>query len=248
MTYQTNCTLPEEILEQIAEEGMDAIPEMIRLLVNEAMRLNLGIRRRLAPLLDNDRRKIELLNVVLFSLPGSPILYYGDEIAMGDNIWLFDRNGVRTPMQWEDAPNGGFSDAKETYAPVIDDEHFGYSQVNVENALADEDSLWHWTQQLIAMRKEHPALSRGGYEFIETDNPAVLAILRKCHSETILALANFSDEAQVARLPLPNYADHEKMELFSHIPHGYARDEMHRTLLEPYEYQWLRMVPCAKEK
>ncbi|MEE4195947.1 MAG: maltose alpha-D-glucosyltransferase [Anaerolineae bacterium] len=228
----------ELTLEMVTEEDRQWMWEQYA--PEERMRLNLGIRRRMAPLLDNDRRKLELLNVVLFSLPGSPILYYGDEIGMGDNIWLFDRNGVRTPMQWEDAPNAGFSAAKETYAPVIDDANYGYSKVNVDNALADEHSLWHWTKQLIAMRKEHPAFSRGSYEFIETDNPAVLALLRKSEEETILALANFSDQEQVAKIPLPDYAAHEKIELFSQIPHG-CKEEVHRTLLEPYEYQWLLM-------
>lgn len=236
----------ELTLEMVTEEERQWMWEQYA--PEKRMRLNLGIRRRLAPLLDNDRRRIELLNVVLFSLPGSPILYYGDEIGMGDNIWLFDRNGVRTPMQWKDAPNGGFSAAAETYAPVIDDEEYGYQTVNVENALANECSLWHWTQHLIAMRKAHPVLSRGTYTFVPTDNPAVLAILRESEEEVILALANFSDEAQVARLHLPQYAENEKKELFSHMPHGCARDEMHRTLMEPYEYQWLLMVPNGKDQ
>ncbi|NSW52795.1 MAG: maltose alpha-D-glucosyltransferase [Anaerolineae bacterium] len=207
----------------------------------ERMRLNLGIRRRLFPLLDNDRRKVELLHAVLFALPGSPILYYGDEIGMGDNIWLFDRNGVRTPMQWSNTTHAGFSDADETYAPVIDDSEYGYCTVNVENALADRDSIWYWMEHLIALRKAHTAFSRGTYSFVETDNPAVLAILRVDDRESILALANFSDCEQAVRINLPEYKASEKIELFSSIPQGFSEDEYHRTLLGPYEYQWLLM-------
>ena len=133
------------------------------------MRLNLGIRRRLAPLFDGDRRKIELANALLFALPGSPFLYYGDEIGMGDNIWLDDRAGMRTPLQWDDGPNAGFSTAAPTllYLPLIDDERFGYQRVNVRAQRADAGSLWHTLRKLLSVRKEHLAFGLGSFEFLE---------------------------------------------------------------------------------
>ena len=144
------------------------------------MRLNLGIRRRLAPLLDGDRRKIELANALLFALPGSPFLYYGDEIGMGDNIWLNDRDGVRTPMQWDSSPNAGFSTAPadRLYAPVVDDAVFGCQRVNVAALRADVGSLWHTLRKLLSVRQEHPAFGQGSYEFLECENRSILSVLR----------------------------------------------------------------------
>lgn len=232
----------ELTLEMVTEEERQWMWEQYA--PEDRMRLNLGIRRRLSPLLENDRRKLELMNVMLFSLPGSPILYYGDEIGMGDNIWLFDRNGVRTPMQWNTEKNAGFSSAEETYVAVIDDQKYGYQIVNVENSLADESSLWHWSKHLIALRKAHPAFSRGSYTFLETGNSSVLAILREYEGEVILVLGNFSDQEQVVKVRMPEYWSCEKLELFTEIPHGFSGDEFHRSLLEPYEYQWLLIKQC----
>ncbi len=163
------------------------------------MRLNLGIRRRLAPLLEGDSRKIELANALLFAMPGSPILYYGDEIGMGDNIWLDDRDGVRTPMQWNGEPKVGFSNAplEKFYAPPIDDPRFGYRQVNVEASLADPASLWHTLQHLISVRKSLPVLSHGQSRLLEVDNRAVLAVMRSLGTEKVLALHNLSAQAQM---------------------------------------------------
>ena len=234
----------ELTLEMVTEEERQWMWEQYA--PDDRMRLNLGIRRRLSPLLENDRRKLELMNVMLFSLPGSPILYYGDEIGMGDNIWLFDRNGVRTPMQWNTKKNAGFSSAEETYVPVIDDQDYGYQAVNVEDRMADESSLWHWSKHLIALRKAHPAFSRGSYVFLETENSSVLAILRECGDEVILVLGNFSDQEQVVRVHMPEYWGCEKLELFTGISHGFSGDEFHRSLLGPYEYQWLLVKPCEK--
>ena len=234
----------ELTLEMVTEEERQWMWEQYA--PEKRMRLNLGIRRRLSPLLENDRRKLELMNVMLFSLPGSPILYYGDEIGMGDNIWLFDRNGVRTPMQWNTEKNAGFSSAEETYVPVIDDQEYGYQAVNVENRMVDESSIWHWSKQLITLRKAHPAFSRGSYTFLETENSSVLAILRKYEDEVILVLGNFSDQEQVVKVRTPEYLGCEKLELFTEIPHGFSGDEFHRSLLGAYEYQWLLVKPCEK--
>ena len=162
------------------------------------MRLNLGIRRRLAPLLDGDPRRIELASALIFALPGSPILYYGDEIGMGDNIWLDDRDGVRTPMQWTGNPGTGFSSAPRDrfYAPPIDDERYGYQKVNVAAQLADPTSLLHRLQRLIALRKILPVLSHGRSEFLEPGSQAALAILRTMGDERVLALYNLSSRPQ----------------------------------------------------
>ena len=168
------------------------------------MRLNLGIRRRLAPLLDNDRRKIELAYSLLFTLPGSPIIYYGDEIGMGDNIWLPDRNGVRTPMQWDASSGAGFSAAppEKFYAPLIDASPYHPLNVNVADQRADAGSLYHRIRQMIAIRKEYLAFGAGELIWAETDPPAVAAYWRVCPRATILVLNNLSSHAQTVSLPL----------------------------------------------
>ena len=145
------------------------------------MRINVGIRRRLAPLVENSRRRIELLNTLLFSLPGTPILYYGDEIGMGDNIYLGDRNGVRTPMQWTGDRNGGFSraDPARLFAPPIMDPVYGYQSINVEAQERYPFSLLNWMKRLIAMRKQHRVFGRGSLEFVGCSNRKVLAYLRR---------------------------------------------------------------------
>ncbi len=149
-------------------------------------RINLGIRRRLAPLLGNDRRRIELMNGLLFSLPGTPVLYYGDEIGMGDNIYLGDRNGVRTPMQWSADRNAGFSRAnpQQLYLPVIIDPEYHYEAVNVEAQQGNPHSLLWWMKRLIALRKRHQAFGRGTLEFLHPENRQVLAFLRRYEEET----------------------------------------------------------------
>jgi len=159
------------------------------------MRLNLGIRRRLAPLLDNDRRKIKLAHSLLFTLPGSPILYYGDEIGMGDNIWLEDRNGVRTAMHWKAEPTGGFSEApiESLYAPIIDDQAFSPWRVNVETQRADPDSLWNAIRHMIATRKNHREFGRGDFEWLNFQNSSIAAFKRTYQGESILAIHNLSD-------------------------------------------------------
>jgi maltose alpha-D-glucosyltransferase/alpha-amylase len=205
------------------------------------MRLNLGIRRRLAPLLANDRARIELANSLLFSLPGSPVIYYGDEIGMGDNIWLDDRDGVRTPMQWSAAPNAGFSTASPSalYSPVIDDEVYGYRVINVEAQRADPGSLLNRLRQMIRVRKAQPALSRGDVRFLDVDPPGVLAFLRTHGDTPILSLNNLSSEPHTVDLDLSGWRGIRPADLFtgeSLAPIGAAA---YRLDLDRYHYRWL---------
>jgi maltose alpha-D-glucosyltransferase/alpha-amylase len=207
------------------------------------MRLNLGIRRRLAPLLGNDRARIELANSLLFTLPGAPVIYYGDEIGMGDNIWLDDRNGVRTPMQWSAGTNAGFSTAApdELYAPVIDDEVHGYRQVNVEAEQADPTSLYHLMQHMIQVRKEQPALGRGDVRFLEGIDPAVLAFLRTHQGETILAAHNLASEPRSFHLDLEAQAGARPVDLLTgeHLPA--IGSAPYPLTLPGYGYRWLHL-------
>ncbi len=166
------------------------------------MRLNLGIRRRLAPLLDRDKRKWFLLNAMFLSLPGAPIIYYGDEIGMGDNIWLEDRHGCRTPMQWDDTVNAGFSSHLETYQPVLAE----YPQVNVAAQEDETDSYLNLTRFLIRMRQGQAALRRGEMAWVETGSTAVLAFTRHFENETVLCLFNLSDQPQPTAVTLPNFS------------------------------------------
>jgi maltose alpha-D-glucosyltransferase/alpha-amylase len=168
----------------------------------DRMRLNLGIRRRLTPLAANDPRRWRILNALLMSLPGTPIIYYGDEIGMGDNIWLPDRHGCRTPMQWSDAPNGGFSDAAETYLPVIDDPVYGYQRVNVAAQENDPTSFLAQTRALVAARQSQPALQQGELEFVAAGGTAVLAFWRILGENRVLCVYNLSGEGVAAVLPI----------------------------------------------
>ncbi len=197
------------------------------------MRLNLGIRRRLAPLLGGDRRKIELLNSLLFTLPGSPIIYYGDEIGMGDDIWLKDRDGVRTPMQWDAGPNAGFSSADPgtLYAKPIEDETFGYAKVNVAVQQVDPQSLWHTIRGMIAVRKAHPAFGRGDLEFINTPVPALLAFYRSYQGDRILALHNLSAS--------PHIFDLQSINLSSASDLLTGAEFRNAIRLSPFQYLWL---------
>jgi maltose alpha-D-glucosyltransferase / alpha-amylase len=205
------------------------------------MRLNLGIRRRLAPLLDNDRRKIELANSLLFTAPGSPIIYYGDEIGMGDNIYLPDRNGVRTPMQWSNEPNAGFSTAQPDmlYAPLILEHPFGAQWVNVADQRVDPGSLWHTLQRMIAARKAHPTFGWGDFTWQETGSPAVVAYWRNHLTERLLILNNLSSRAQSLIIELHTGESSEFTDILAGDktlpPHGGKLE----VTLQPYEYRWL---------
>jgi len=196
------------------------------------MKLNLGIRRRLAPLLDNDRRKIELINSLLFTLPGSPIIYYGDEIGMGDNIDLRDRNGVRTPMQWDDSPNGGFTTGNP-FTDFVKGE-LDYHHLNVAKQLADQNSLFHAISKMIQVRKQHHAFGRGNMEWVLTDNPSLAIYTRKYQDETLLIINNLSDSAQA--ISLPKDVQSIYTDLLSN-----AQEQIGSTLkLQPYTYRWLK--------
>lgn len=211
-----------------------------------AMRLNLGIRRRLAPLLENNLSKIKLANCVMFTLPGAPIIYYGDEIGMGDNTALFDRNGLRTPMQWDDTTNAGFSDAppESLYLPVIDDPEFGYQTCNVAVQRADPDSLLNWMRRTIRIRKQHPAFARGTLEFIDTPDPALLAFIREYETETIVVIHNFGAGSNRVALPLGRYAGEVPVDLLTlEQPYPTIGEEAYQVDLGPYQSIWLRLAP-----
>jgi maltose alpha-D-glucosyltransferase / alpha-amylase len=196
------------------------------------MKLNLGIRRRLAPLLDNDRRKIELINSLLFTLPGSPIIYYGDEIGMGDNIDLPDRNGVRTPMQWDDSLNGGFTTGNP-FTDFVKGE-LDYHHLNVAQQLADQNSLFHAISKMIQLRKQQYAFGRGSMEWVLTNNPALAIYTRKYHNERLLIINNLSDTTQT--ISLPDDVQSIYTDLFTNI-----QEQLGSMLqLQPYAYRWLK--------
>src|SRR5213075_677235 len=179
-------------------------------------RINLGIRRRLAPLMQNDPDRIKLMNSLLLSMPGSPVVYYGDEIGMGDNMYLGDRNGVRTPMQWSPDRNAGFSktNPQRLILPVIIDPEYHYESLNVESQQNNPSSLLWWTKRLIALRKRFKAFGRGSVEFLQPDNPRVLAFLRREGDELILVVANLCRFVQYAQLDLSRLAGMLPVELF----------------------------------
>ncbi|MGH7861149.1 MAG: maltose alpha-D-glucosyltransferase, partial [Candidatus Dormibacteraceae bacterium] len=203
-------------------------------------RINLGIRRRLAPLLDNNRRRIELMNGLLFSLPGTPVIYYGDEIGMGDNIYLGDRNGVRTPMQWSPDRNAGFSQAnpQKLYLPVVAGGEYHYETVNVESQLANPSSLLSWTRRLIRLRKTHLAFSRGSVEILQPSNRRVLAFVRQYEGQRILVVANLSRFAQQAQLDLSRWQGLVPFELFGESPFSAIGSDPYQMTLGPHEFFW----------
>jgi maltose alpha-D-glucosyltransferase/alpha-amylase len=180
------------------------------------MKINVGIRRRLAPLLDNGRDEIELLTAILFSLPGSPVLYYGDEIAMGDNVFLGDRDGVRTPMQWTPDRNGGFSraDFAQLYAPPLMDPVYGFQAVNVEAELRTPTSLLRWMHRFIELRKEHPVFGLGSYEPIRASNNQIFALIRRYQDDLVLCVHNMARTAQFAELDLSELEGYHPVEMF----------------------------------
>jgi len=216
------------------------------------MRVNVGIRRRLAPLVDNNRRRIELLNSILFSFPGTPILYYGDEIGMGDNIYLGDRNGVRTPMQWTSDRNAGFSkcDPARLYFPVIMDPIYGYQVVNVEAQQSDQSSLLHWTRNMIALRKLFQVFGRGSLTFLNPTNRKILAYLRDMDRgdgthETVLCVANLSRFAQPVELDLSGYAGLEPVEMLGYVPFPAIGTVPYSLAVAPYSFLWLELQQPA---
>ena len=209
----------------------------------KAMRLNLGIRRRLAPLLDNDRRRIELMNGMLMSMPGTPIIYYGDEIGMGDNINLGDRNGVRTPMQWDGGWNGGFStaDPEALYSPLMLNPVYGFQAVNVQSQKRFDHSLLAWMKRLIKIRKSTAVFGRGSIQFLYPANHRVLAYVRKLGNETILVVNNLSSSAQAVELDLKAYKGNILVEMFGRNVFPRIGELPYLLTMGPYQFYWFKI-------
>jgi maltose alpha-D-glucosyltransferase/alpha-amylase len=214
------------------------------------MRINMGIRRRLAPLMESGRRQIELMNALLMSMPGTPIIYYGDEIGMGDNIYLGDRNGVRTPMQWSADRNAGFSEAETAalFSPLIVDPPYGYHTVNVAAQERTPTSLLRWTRRLVAVRQEYQAFGRGTWEAINSANRRVLVFLRRYRDETILCVNNLSRFAQYVELDLHEFANCVPLELWSKGCFPPIRDVPYVLSLGPHNFLWFRILSPEKAK
>jgi maltose alpha-D-glucosyltransferase / alpha-amylase len=231
----------ELTLEMVTDMERDYMYDMYA--ASKSMRLNLGIRRRLAPLLNNDRRRIELMNGMLMSLPGTPIIYYGDEIGMGDNILLGDRNGVRTPMQWNGGWNAGFSIAEpqRLYAPLIQDPVYGYPAVNVAAQKESEHSLLHWMRRIITVRRSTAVFGRGSIEFLYPANHRILAYLRRQGKETVLVVNNLSGTAQAVELDLRRYKGNILIEMFGNNIFPRVGDLPYLLTLGPYQFYWFRL-------
>ncbi|HSL68590.1 MAG TPA: maltose alpha-D-glucosyltransferase, partial [Longimicrobiales bacterium] len=235
----------ELTLEMVTDEERDY---MYRVYARDPKaRINLGIRRRLAPLLGNDRRTIELMNCLLFSLPGTPVLYYGDEIGMGDNIYLGDRNGVRTPMQWSGDRNAGFSRAnpQQLFLPAIIDPEYHFGTVNVEAQQANPNSLLWWMKRLIALRKRYQAFGRGTIEFLYPENRKVLAFLRRYQDEDILVVVNLSRLVQYVDLDLRAFEGSVPVELFGSTEFPRLGQQPFFLTLGPHAFYWFALEPVA---
>src|SRR5258707_683931 len=231
----------ELTVEMITDEERDY---MYSVYANDPqMRINGGIRRRLAPLVENSRRRVELLNVLLFSLPGTPVVYYGDEIGMGDNIYLGDRNGVRTPMQWSSDRNGGFSraDPARLFAPPIQDPVYGFQAINVEAQERYPFSLLNWMKRMVTLRRQHPVFGRGSIEFLGCPNRKVLAFLRRHDHETILVVVNLSRNVQPAALDLVAFAGLMPIEMHGLTEFPRVGDQPYFLTLGPYASYWFSM-------
>ena len=231
----------ELTLEMVTDEERD---HMYRVYARDPRsRLNLGIRRRLAPLLGNDRRKIELMNTLLFSLPGTPVLYYGDEIGMGDNYYLGDRDGVRTPMQWSADRNAGFSRSgpHQLYLPVIIDPEYHFEALNVETQSKNPSSLLWWMKRLISIRKHYRPLSRGDLRFLFPENPRVLAFTRTFEDQILLVVTNLSRFHQVVELDISEYSSYAPREVFSQNRFPDIGEDPYRLTLGPYGFLWLTL-------
>jgi maltose alpha-D-glucosyltransferase/alpha-amylase len=237
----------ELTLEMVTDEERDY---MYRVYAQDRQaRINLGIRRRLAPLLGNHRRKIELMNGLLFSLPGTPVLYYGDEIGMGDNIYLGDRNGVRTPMQWSADRNAGFSRAnpQRLFLPVIIDPEYHYETVNVEAHQANPHSLLWWMKRLIALRRRYKAFGHGSIEFLQPDNRKVLVFVRRYQNETILIIANLSRFVQAVEIDLSEFKGMMPVEMFGRIEFPPIGELPYFITLGPHSFYWFTIEPVRSE-
>jgi len=231
----------ELTLEMVSDDERDYM--YLAYSADPRMRINIGIRRRLAPLLDNNRRRIELLNSILFSFPGTPILYYGDEIGMGDNIYLGDRNGVRTPMQWSPDRNAGFSRANpaKLYSPVIMDPVWGYEAINVEAQQNDASSLLNWMRNMIALRKLFQVFGRGSLRFLDASNRKILAYIRQYQDETVLCVANLSRFAQPVQLDLSGMEGMTPVEMLGYVDFPPITKAPYSLTLGPYGFLWLEI-------
>lgn len=235
----------ELTLEMVTDEERDYMYKMYT--KDPQAKINVGIRHRLAPLLENNRNKIELMNVLLFSLPGTPVIYYGDEIGMGDNFYLGDRDGVRTPMQWSADRNAGFSEANphKLYLPVIIDPEYKYEAVNVESQQMNSSSLLWWMKRVIAMRKKFKAFGRGDINFLSPTNAKIIAYTRTYEEEDILVLANLSRFSQAAELDLEAYEGYTPVEVFSHNKFPKVTEDPYLFTMAPHGYYWFLL---EKEK
>ncbi|MGE3508469.1 MAG: maltose alpha-D-glucosyltransferase [Vicinamibacterales bacterium] len=231
----------ELTLEMVADDERDYM--YLAYTADPEARLNLGIRRRLAPLLGNDRRRIELLTAILFSLPGTPIIYYGDEIGMGDNILLGDRHGVRTPMQWSRGTNAGFSSAPPELlvTPVIEDPVYSYLAVNVAAQEADSASLLHWMKNMVALRKLFRVFGRGTLELLQPENRRVIAHIRRHEQDVILCVANLSRLPQPVALDLREFAGATPVEMLGYTAFPSVGDGPYQLTLGAYGYYWFEL-------
>ena len=208
------------------------------------MKVNIGIRRRLMPLLDNDRRVAELFHALLFSLPGSPVLYYGDEIGMGDNVYLGDRDGVRTPMQWSPDRNAGFSSADfaQLYLPPLMDPVYGFQAVNVEAQMRDPSSMLQWVRRTLQVRKQHPVFGQGSFEVLGAENPSVFAFVRELDGDVLLCIFNLSRFAQPCELQLGKYEGYVPHELLGRVPFPRVGELPYFVTLAPYGWFWFQLT------
>jgi maltose alpha-D-glucosyltransferase / alpha-amylase len=231
----------ELTLEMVADEERDYLYNEYA--KDRRMRLNLGIRRRLAPLLDNSRLRIKLLHSLLFSLPGSPFIYYGDEIGMGDNIYLGDRDGVRTPMQWSADRNAGFSQAdfERLYFPVISNPVYGYQSVNVESQRRYDSSLLHWMRQIIQLRKRHHVFGRGSMAFVKPENRKIFAFVRHYGDEVVLCIFNLSQYAQPVELDLHEYNGMMPVEMLGGTPFPQINERPYQLAFSPFGFYWFKL-------
>jgi maltose alpha-D-glucosyltransferase / alpha-amylase len=236
----------ELTLEMVTDEERDY---MYRVYASDPQaRINVGIRRRLAPLLGNNRREIELMNGLLLSLPGTPVLYYGDEIGMGDNMYLGDRNGVRTPMQWSGDRNAGFSEAnpQRLYFPVVTDPEYHYETVNVAVQRENPNSLWWWTKRALALRRATPELSMGKIEFVHNENPKVLTFLRTLGEKAVLVVVNLSRHVQPVEVDLGRFEGVEPVELFGRTSFPEIGSNPYSLTIGPHEFYWFALELAAQ--
>jgi len=231
----------ELTLEMVTDEERDYMYEEYA--TDPRMRRNIGISRRLFPLLDNNEDLARLFHALLFSMPGSPVLYYGDEIGMGDNIFLGDRDGVRTPMQWTPDRNGGFStaDFAQLYLPPLMDPVYGFSAINVEQQQRDLSSFLHWMRRLLQVRKEHPVFGTGAFEVLHADNPSVLAYLRRDERDTVLCVNNLSRFPQPCELMLEQLAGMTPVEMTGRVHFPRVGELPYMLTLAPHGFYWFSL-------